>query len=819
MSFSERRQAEHNLKAYKKIIAKSRRYDYVEANSEAINTRITELRKQVIAEQPKTQNNQISINKDIIAESFAIVTAVIKQTFGWDVFESQLLAAAAMQRGRVIELDTGEGKTLVAVFVACLRYLAGQNVHVLTFNDYLAERDANWMKPLYDRLGMKSAYIKQSTDKEVRRQAYKSDVLYITAKEAGFDFLRGFLIGRQEDLIQTDFGCAIVDEADSILIDEARIPLVLASAESGTGTMDPALFSLVKKMRSGMHFRTDKRAQQVLLTEKGQFWLEKCLGIENIYESDNSGYVFQIRNMLQALHILRKDIDYIIRDEKIELVDEFTGRVIKDRQLPEGLHEAVELKEGLKAKSGGNILNRITLRDFLGLYPFMCGMTGTAVSSAREFRLFFDLGVTRIPPHIPCCRVDYPDLIFAGVKEKEQALLKEIQDRHQKGQPILMGTASVEESERLAKKVEELGLKCEVLNARHDDIEAEIIARAGNIGAITISTNMAGRGVDIIPEDKKGPGLYVIGTNKHRSVRIDKQLRGRAGRQGDPGESRFFLSLEDDLIERYRIRSVLPPEFKDIKTEQPITDKRVHLAMDHTQRVVEGQLFQQRQNLLRYAMLVEEQRQIIYKLHHDILTGNKKLTIWQDILDQEETTEIDNNEEIAYQEGASSQEDISNQDNIPLQNHHRILKLNSLMAKISAEELQKAQQQAGAMILGQCWADYLEFVDQLLDHISLMKNGPTDSLTIFNRQIIEAYTHLLDEFEAKHIALLDSLEIKNGKIDLHAAGLANPPSTRSYLIDDGSDTLDKILGISDMVAAAANPGFFLLSLTQRWNKK
>ena len=789
MSISERRQAEFRLGKYRKLIANGQIY-YSGTDPELIDDRIAELKKHInsrigdsklhfevgfsgdfLIDQQKIEK----VIESILPEAFAIVSEVVRECFGWTVFESQLLAAAAMQRGRVIELDTGEGKTLVAVFVAFLRYLAGQKVHVLTFNDYLAERDALWMKPLYDRLGMQSAYIIQSTEKDQREKAYAADVLYITAKEAGFDFLRGFLAGRPEDLVQQGFGCAIVDEADSILIDEARIPLVLAEAESGPGVMEPGVFALVKRMRAGVHFIHDRRGQQVLLTESGQIWLENCLGISNLYESENTSYLFQVRNMLQALHVLRRDIDYIIRDDKVELVDEFTGRIIKDRQWPDGLHEAVELKESITARAGGRILNRITLRDFLGLYPFLCGMTGTAVSSAREFRLFYDLGVTRVPPHIPCVRVDQPDIIFSTLKQKDEALVEEIRTRHEIGQPILIGTASVEESERLAEKVKACGLNCSVLNARHDKVEAEIIAGAGKVGAITISTNMAGRGVDIVLENKHGPGLLVIGTNRHRSIRIDRQLRGRAGRQGDPGESVFYLSLEDDLIERYRIREVLPPQYARGKVEGPIADKRVHLAMAHTQRVVEGQLFQQRQNLLRYAMLLEEQRRIIYKLHHDILTGIKKLNIWQ---------------EAGLPEGIDE----------------------------DSADMQQAQQHAGAIVLSRCWADYLEFVDQLLDHVSLIKNGPTDSLTVFNRQIIDAYTHLLDDFEEQHIKLLENLEVKDGKIDLAAVGIGSPPSTRSYLIDDGSDALDKILGISDMVAAAANPGFFLLTLTQRWNK-
>lgn len=795
MSWVKRHQVETNLKRYRPVLNRITQLDYRSASEAVIRDHMVALKIQ--ASQLRQRDNRsgkaVPVLAQLVPETFALVSAAVHQELGWTTHENQLLAAIAMQQGQIVELDTGEGKTLVAVYVAVLQALAGQSVHVLTFNDYLAGRDARWMEPVYRRLGLQVAAVHQEMDLEQRRQAYQADVTYVTAKEAGFDYLRGFLAIHKEESAQQPFNCAIVDEADSILIDEARIPLVLAGSTDDAAAIDPALLKLVKAMQPGRHFRLDDSADHVMITEEGAIWLERRLGLKNLYEPDGASYLFQIRQMLSALHLLQRDVDYIVRDGRIELVDEFTGRVIKNRQWPDGLHEAVEIKEGLSAHTRGSILNRITLRDFCGLYSFLCGMTGTAVSAASEFQMFYGLGVTRIEPNVPCRRVDHPDLIFPLLSDKEQALLHEIAARHQTGQPILIGTASVAESERLAGLVKEQGLICDVLNARHDATEAEIIARAGRTGAITISTNMAGRGVDIRLEQRDGPGLLVIGTNRHRSIRIDRQLRGRAGRQGDPGESQFFLSLQDDLVERYQIRDVLPPAWQDLSRLKaspsgtgsgPIIDARVRLAMDHTQRVVEGQLFQQRQNLLRYSVLVEEQRQRIYKLRFDLLTGNKLLSVWQDSIDP-----------------------------------HRINKYQQLVQATSQEAVSQAQQQAACILLNQGWSDYLDFVDQLLDHVSLMQNGPNDPLTTFHRQIIDAYTHLLDTLEVDLQEKLDTLTAQDGRINLEAAGITQPPATRTYLIDDGSDSLDQIIGVSSLVAAAVNPGAFLVALLGRWRQK
>ena len=790
-----RRLVETNLRRYRGLLNQVLELDYQEKLSSDLLGRANTLRDLVRAGDSRGQEffaMPEQLLKKIIPEAFALVRAAVRQEFGWTVFESQLLAALAMLEGRVVELDTGEGKTLAAVLVAFVQSLPGRGVHVLTFNDYLAKRDAAWMGPLYHRLGVGVAAISQTAQPEQRRLAYLADVTYMTAKEAGFDYLRSFLAARKEDFVMRPFACAIVDEADSILIDEARIPLVLAGGDEGQGTLDPALYRLVAALRPKQHFFLDEHGDHVLLTESGVDWLEKHMGLENLYDPANIGKLAQIHLILQAGNLLKRDVDYIVRDGRIDLVDEFTGRVIQNRQWPDGLHEAVEIKEGLSGRTRGRILNRITLHDFLSLYPVLCGMTGTAVSAASELRQFYGLGVTRVPPHLPCRRLDRPDRIYARRSDKEAAILTEIDRRHQAGQPVLVGTASVEESETLAARVRAGGLACTVLNARLDEHEAEIIALAGQDGAITLSTNMAGRGVDIRLGRPQGPGLFVLGTSRHRSIRIDRQLRGRAGRQGDPGESCFFISLQDDLIEQYQIRDVLPPEYKNPadQTAGPIEDECVREAVNHTQRVVEGQLFQQREALTRYSRLVEEQRSLIYRLHQDILTGKKEITVWQDSDDAEIAACL-----------ARLAGDLADDDP-------------------GSTILRQVQQQAAAILLSQSWADYLEWVDQLMDHVSLMRTGPNDPFTTFNKQIIAAYEHLLDTFETDLLDLCRHLLVVGGHIDLAGAGVKTPPSTRTYLIDDGSDTLDNTFGVNALVAAAMNPGLAMLAMAARqWKKR
>ena len=473
------------------------------------------------------------------------------------------MAAIALDRGHVVEMQTGEGKTLAAVMPASLHALAGQGVHILTFNDYLARRDAEWMGPIYRRLGLSVGFVQQDMTPEERRRAYLADVTYVTGKEAGFDHLRDLLATDPRDLVHRPFHFALVDEADSLLIDEARIPLVIAGSVGRESSSSPRLAAVVAGLTPGIHFDADEYGRDVELTEAGCEQVERVLGCGSLHHAGNYGVLTELNCALHARVLLRRDVDYIVRDGRIGVIDEFTGRIVTDRHWPDGLQAALEAKEGIERQPDGRILGSITLQHFLRGYPRLCGMTGTAQTAALELRQLYGLEVVVIPTHRPMIRVDQPDLVFTHREAKEKAVVDEIRRVHASDRPVLVGTLTVEESERLAARLRSAGVACQILNAKHDEMEARVVAGAGAVGAVTISTNMAGRGTDIRlgGEDEADHervaalgGLYVIGTNRHESARVDLQLRGRAGRQGDPGESRFFVSLEDDLLVRYGSR-------------------------------------------------------------------------------------------------------------------------------------------------------------------------------------------------------------------------------------------------------------------------
>jgi preprotein translocase subunit SecA len=495
------------------------------------------------------------------------VREAAQRTLGLRPRDVQVVAALALSRGKVVEMLTGEGKTLAAVIPAFLNALAGKGVHVLTFNDYLARRDAEWMGPIYRLLGLSVGYIQGGMARAERQRAYLADVTYVTAKEAGFDHLRDLLANEPQDLVHRPFHFALVDEADSLLVDEARVPLVIAGSALRGSSSAERLAALVTSLEPSRHFDTDEYGRNVELTEAGLLRVEEELGCGNLLAEENYALLTELNCALHARVLLRRDVDYIVRSGRIELVDEFTGRVVADRHWPDGLQAALEAKEGLPRRPDGRILGSITLQHFLGTYPRLCGMTGTAQDAARELEEFYGLRVVVVPPHRPVARVDHPDVVFTHKEAKEKALVEEIGRTHAAERPVLVGTLTIEESERLASRLQSAGVPCDVLNARNDAREAEIVAPAGALGAVTISTNMAGRGTDIRLGGPDGAdrervdelgGLYVIGTSRHESHRVDLQLRGRAGRQGDAGESRFFVSLEDDLLVRYGVRRLLP---------------------------------------------------------------------------------------------------------------------------------------------------------------------------------------------------------------------------------------------------------------------
>jgi len=702
----------------------------------------------------------------VLVEAFALVRESARRVLAMRPFDVQVLAAIAMHQGKLAEMQTGEGKTLAAVLPAYLNALCGRGVHVQTFNDYLARRDAQWMGPLYRFLGLTVAAVQQGMSPHERRRAYACDVTYVTAKEAGFDYLRDHLCMAREDLVHRPFHFAIVDEADSILIDEARVPLVIAGSVEAR-RLDPyRAAEIVRSLDARRDFETDEFARNVHFTDSGLDRLESQLSCGDLHAPENLELLTELSLALHAEALLQREVDYIVREGQIELVDEFTGRVAENRRWPDGLQAAVEAKEGVSLRPQGTIRGSITLQHFLRLYPRVCGMTATAQTAAEEFQEFYDFAVVVIPPNRPCLRVDEEDVIFTHKEAKYSALVREIAHSQCMGRPVLVGTASVAESENLAARLAEEGVRCRVLNARNDEQEATTIAQAALPGAVTISTNMAGRGTDIKlggdPPRQREPvaalgGLYVIGTNRHESRRIDDQLRGRAGRQGDPGRSRFFISLEDDLMERYGIRDLLPQRYRGLRQDQPLADSSVTHAIARSQRFIESQTFEIRRTLWRYASFVEEQRKEIHRRRQAILVDEAPLNLLA-------TRATDRYEE--------------------------------LRSAVGDQILREVEKQITLFHIDQTWAEYLVRVADIRENIHLVVlGGNYDPLDEFHKTIGREFADLLKRIDERIVQTFYSVEITRKGIDLEKEGLTGPASTWTYLINDNpaGDVIQRLL--------------------------
>jgi len=702
----------------------------------------------------KNARNQEFLD-DLLVEAYALVREAIWRALKLQPFDVQIIGGTVMHQGKLAEMQTGEGKTLTAVFPAYLNALAGKGVHVLTFNDYLARRDAQWMGPVYQFLGLSVGFVQEGMSVKDRQKAYNSDVTYLTAKESGFDFLRDSLCYDQSNIVHRDFHYAIIDEADSILIDEARVPLIIAGASEYFVSDTFRMAQIVRGLQENIDFQFDEYARNIFLTDHGLKRVEKLLNCGNLYEEENFETLIRLNCAIHAEYLLHQDIDYIVRNEKVELVDEFTGRIAGKRRWPDGLQAAIEAKENIAVQSKGNILNSITLQHFILLYPKISGMTATAQSAEQEFRDFYCLDIVVIPPNKPCIRKDHPDIIFKTKEIKHQALINEIVEVHKTRRPILVGTRSVAESVMLADDLKKQGVTCEVLNAKRDEYEAQIIAQAGKLGAVTISTNMAGRGTDIrlggVNEKEKEQvaalgGLYVIGTNKHESQRIDRQLRGRAGRQGDPGSSRFFISLEDDLFVKYRLKELLP--FQDASvfanTEaSEIKNPLVNKEVNRIQRIIEGQNLEIKKTVCKYSALVEQQRKMIFKRRKDILIGNSNLDSYQ----------------------FNSPDHFQN-----------------LMEKIGEEPLLKICAHISLFCLDQFWSSYLAEIADIRESIHLTRLGGQEPVFEFQKRSIEIFDKSRNEMELDMIKSFNN--INNDNADLDSLGFKAPSATWTYLVND-----------------------------------
>ena len=581
---------------------------------------------------------------DILPEAYAVVREASKRTIGLRHFRVQLIGGVILHQGRITEMRTGEGKTLVSTLPAYLNALEGKGVHIVTVNDYLAKRDAEWMGQIHEFLGLTVGVILNSMDNDERREAYNCDITYATNNELGFDYLRDNMVIYKEQLVQRDLHYAIVDEVDSVLIDEARTPLIISGSSGKSTKIYEACDNLVRQLKKGTEkelskmdiimkednnetgdYVANEKEKTVNLTEQGIKKVERFFHLENLADPENLEIQHCVNLSLRAHALMHLDKDYVVKDDQVLIVDEFTGRIMPGRRYSDGLHQAIEAKEHVKVKRESKTLATITFQNFFNKYDKKCGMTGTALTEEKEFREIYGMDVVEVPTNLPVARIDYEDAVYKTKKEKYKAVCDEVEETYKKGQPVLVGTITIDASEELSQLLKKRGIPHKVLNAKFHELEAEIIADAGQIGAVTIATNMAGRGTDI----KLGEGvtelggLKIIGTERHESRRIDNQLRGRAGRQGDPGESKFYISLEDDLMRLFGSQNLMQMfNSLGMPEGEQIQHKMLNKAIERAQKKIESNNYGIRKNLLEYDQINNEQREIIYAERRKVLDGD-----------------------------------------------------------------------------------------------------------------------------------------------------------------------------------------------------
>lgn len=693
-------------------------------------------------------------------ETASAVTEVIFRKTGLKLFSCQLQTAYALYNGHIAELSTGEGKTLAGVVAAVMYVKSGRKVQVLVFNDYLAKRDATENQKIYEFCGVSVGYITEATPIRERAEQYEKDVLYISAREAGYDCIRNFVAYNESELTGGEYDVAIVDEADSILIDEASIPLILAGKSEDTSADEIKVMEAVKKLNTD-DYDVDEQDGQIWLNDNGIEKIETELGIENLYDN-NTEILSDVNTALQALHHLTKDKDYIVRDNQIAVVDEATGRIAVNRKFPNALHRFVEMKEGITNTVNTKIYCSMTIGAFMSQYSTICGMTGTAATSANEFETTYGTRTVVIEPHTPCIRTDLEDAIFLTNAERDEALLEEIIASNAKGQPILIGTASVKDSELLSKQLAEKGIEHSVLNARNDEKEAAIIAEAGKPYSVTVSTNMAGRGVDIklggASEEEKEfvsnvGGLYVISSTVNRSRRIDNQLKGRAGRQGDPGVSKFFISLEDENI---------APFFDENANNGKRITENDKLSMVRTaQTTLEGNEAEARYTLKKYSYIIEHQREIMSNYRLAVVKG-------------EENPNILKNEDPDFYE--------------------------NLLEQTTEEEIINAEKTLTLYYINQHFSNYLEAMEDVKSGIHLAIVAGKNPFDEFNRSAIEFFEEMKQDLKYDLLTKMQEVEVVDGKIDISLFNIKPTTGTWTYMVDDSAGQFNHLPALMNMVS-------------------
>ncbi|MBQ1083774.1 MULTISPECIES: accessory Sec system translocase SecA2 [unclassified Nocardiopsis] len=705
------------------------------------------------AELPYSQSDLVSL--------CAVGREAARRTLDERPFDVQLLGVMALLDGHVSEMATGEGKTLAGTLAAAGFALRGKRVHVLSVNDYLARRDAEWMGPLYAMLGVTVGSVSEESTVDERKEAYGCDVTYAAVSELGFDVLRDRMVTDVDDRVVPEPHVAIIDEADSVLVDEARVPLVLAGAAEAVAA-DVEMADVVRGLKPRLHYEVDGEGRNVQLTDAGIDAVEKSLGGVDLYSEDDTSVLPQVNLALHAHVLLQRDVHYVVRDGEVRLINESRGRIALLQRWPDGLQAAVEAKEKVAVSETGEVLDSITVQSLVLRYPTLAGMTGTAMSVAEQLREFYELEVAVVPSNKPNVREDHGSLLYATREEKEDALVAKVEEIHRTGRPILIGTQDVAESELLADRLRQAGLESVVLNAKNDADEASIIAEAGTHGAITVSTQMAGRGTDIrlggsdmTDRDRvvETGGLFVMGFGRYPSSRLDGQLRGRAGRQGDPGDSIFFVSMDDDLLVNHA------PETTGYKTtaDGEITDEGWLAMVDHAQRVSEGQLLEVHRNTWRYNKLIDVQREVVLEHRELVLSGGQ------------------GDRHVAADRKARHDE---------------------LVEELDADEVARAAKLITLYHLDRGWTDHNAFLSELREGIHLRYLGRRDPLDEFNREAVPVFKGFLDEARSRAADSFEELEVVDGELDVSSVGVKRPSMTWTYMVHDHpfSSALETLVG-------------------------
>jgi len=732
----------------------------------------------------KRLNNGESLD-DILPEAFATVREASIRTLQMRHFDVQLIGGIVLHQGKIAEMKTGEGKTLAATLPAYLNALSGKGVHIITVNDYLARRDTEWMGHIYKFLGLSVGCILHGLNDDERNAAYSSDIAYGTNNEFGFDYLRDNMKFDIDTVVQKELNFAIVDEVDSILVDEARTPLIISGPAEKSTELYHLVNGIIPRLVSERDFTVDEKARSAMMTEEGIAKAEQLLKVDNLYDPKYIEILHHVNQALKAYTLFKRDVDYIVKNGEVIIVDEFTGRLMPGRRYSEGLHQALEAKENVKIENENQTLATVTFQNYFRMYNKLAGMTGTADTEAAEFKKIYDLDVMVIPTNQSMIRIDNPDVIYKTRKEKFDAAINEIVELNKKGQPVLVGTISIDVSENFAKKLKKRGIKHSVLNAKNHEKEAEIISLAGQQGAVTISTNMAGRGTDIVLGEGVTDlgGLHILGTERHESRRIDNQLRGRSGRQGDPGSSRFYLALEDDLLRIFggeRITGIM--EKLGMEDDEPIENKLISKAIENAQAKVEGHNFDIRKQLLEYDDVMNQQREVVYRQRREALNGKSLKPAIEEMI-------RDKAEEISYgftDERTHSEEwdwkglkkavfkqfnfrldkiDDDTMDGLTQEGLAQLIADSSLTvynekeAFVGSEEFRHLERIVMLQTVDNLWKDHLLSMDHLKEGIGLRGYAQQDPLIVYKKEGFELFQEMISRIKEETLGILYRIQI------------------------------------------------------------